>query len=133
MQKVEDEKQCLWKGNMCIEGEIILKYDNEAEKTPRKSLWQKDKPILSFPVLHPNRSPTKEQRQSQQRTGGKEEKVATSQFPCCWKLQPGRKNIGSLEFIRVEEKTLLMKGKGHLSLASSCTRCLFMALQPAVV
>lgn len=64
------------------EGEIILKYDNEAEKK-EESLWQKDKLILSFPVLHPNRSLTKEERQSQQRTGGKEEEVATSQCPCC--------------------------------------------------
>lgn len=29
---MKDEKQCLWKGNMGREGEIILKYDNEAEK-----------------------------------------------------------------------------------------------------
>lgn len=82
MQKLKDEKQCLWKGNMGIEGEIILKYDNEVEKK-EESLWQKDKPILSFPALRPNRSLTKEQRQSQQRTGGKEEKVATSQCPSC--------------------------------------------------
>lgn len=64
------------------EGEIILKYHNEAEKK-EESAWQKDKPILSFPVLHPNRSLRKEERQRQQRTGGKEVKGATSQCPCC--------------------------------------------------
>jgi len=66
---------------MGTEGEIILKYDNELKK--KESLWQKDKAILSFTALHPNRSLIKEERQSQQRRGGMGKKVATSQCPCC--------------------------------------------------
>lgn len=67
---------------MAVEGEIILKYHNVAGEK-KESLWQKDKPILSFTVLHLDRSHRKEKRQIQQRRGRKEMKVATSQCPCC--------------------------------------------------
>lgn len=53
MQKLKDKRQGLWEVDKGTEGEKILEYDNEAKK--RESLWQKDKPILSFAVLHPNR------------------------------------------------------------------------------
>lgn len=44
IQKVKDEKQCLWKGSMGIEGEIILKYDNEAEKKKRNHYGKRISP-----------------------------------------------------------------------------------------
>ena len=71
----------------------------------KESLWQKDKPILSFTVLHPNRSLIKEERQSQQRRGGKEKNALVAET---FSMKTWSFRVSS----SMEEKTLVTKGKG---------------------
>lgn len=113
MQKLKDKRQCLWKGNMCTEWNIILKYNNEAEK--KESLWQKNKPILPFTALHPNRSLIKKRKDRVSREEG-------------WKRRQAHPNALVAEIFRMKKwsfrvsssmeiKTLVTKDQGG-SLAS---------------
>lgn len=139
-QKLKDEKQCLWKGNMGLEGGIILKYDNEAEEKNKKRNHYGKRISPSCPSLHCIQIGHLQKRKGRASRG---QEAGKRRQPRLSALVVENSSMQERPFgvnSSVQEKTFLMKGKG-ISLANevpsvqapSCTRCILVSSQPAVV